>query len=196
MRFIKDATLLLLTALCLSQVVYGQTNRSTFKGAQRIDITKLEIRDSVLITQLKKFIKTQSEEDSLFKKKGYVQVFLTNIPHKPNVVRSYHINKNYISFDDMDNDKQFPLFYSLLSNRVVLFMYYDLSDIFKLRFTRKSKSKFRKDLEPYLFKSRTVMLPNEYNKMTKARNFRPDEVIHAGGGIDVYIMNDGSIIVE
>jgi len=196
MNLIKDATLLLLTALCLSQGVYGQTNRSTLKGAQRIDITKAEIKDSVLITQLKKFIKTQSEEDSLFKKKGYVQVFLTKKPHKPNVVRSYHINKNYVSFDDMDNDKQFPLFYSLLSNRVVLFMYYDLSDIFKLKFTKKSKSKFRKDLEPYLFKNQTVMLHNEYNKMTKAKDFRPDEVIQTGGGIDVYIINDGSIVVE
>ena len=196
MKLIKDATLLLLTALCFSQVLYGQINRSTFKGAQRIDITKLEIKDSVLITQLKKFIQTQSEENSLFKKKGYVQVFLTITHRKPNVVRSYHINKNYVSFDDMDNDQQFPLFYSLLSNRVVLFMYYDLSDIFNLKFTKKSKSKFQKDLEPYLFKSQTVMLPNEYNKMTKAKNFRPDEVIQHGGGIYVYIMNDGSVVVE
>lgn len=195
MKLIKDATLLLLTALCFSQVVYGQINRSTFKGAQRIDITKLEIKDSLLITQLKKFI-TQSEENSLFKTKGYVQVFLTNTSHKPNVVRSYHINKNYVSFDDMDNDKQFPLFYSLLSDRVVLFMYYDFGDIFKLKFTKKSKSKFRKDLEPYLFKYQTVILPNENNKMTKAKNFRPDEVIQHGGGIDVYIMNDGSVVVE
>jgi hypothetical protein len=37
-----------LTSLCFSPVVYGQINGSISKSAERIEITKMEIKDSVL----------------------------------------------------------------------------------------------------------------------------------------------------
>ena len=60
---------------------------------------------------------------------------------------------------------------------------FHLSDIFKLEFTKKSKLKSRKDLEPYLFESQTIILPDKNNKLTKAENFRQDEVIQVCGKI-------------
>lgn len=185
--------LLLLTGLCIPKIGFAQSNAGEKLTGNRVDITRVEIKDTVLIKYLEQFIKKQLHEDSLFRKRGYIQVFSTHAGRNPNVVRSYHINKNYISFDNMDNDRQFPIFYSFLLNRMIVFINYDLMDIFNIEFTKKSKVKFRKDIEPYLFDSKTILFPDEKNKKHKVKNFRPGEVFHFGGGMNVYIMNDGKV---
>ena len=142
------------------------------------------------------FIDRQLNEDSLFKRKGYIEVTSVHTSQKPNVARSYHINKNFASFDNMANDKRFPMFYSSLSNKMILFINYDLFETFDVKFTKKSKLKFRRELEPYLFEAQTIVFTDKENRKQKFENFRPDEVFHAGGGMNVYIMNDGKIVVD
>jgi hypothetical protein len=188
--------LLLFAGLFISETGFAQKYAVEMNTGGRIDISKIKIKDTVLIMHLTQFINKQLNEDSLFRKKGYIQVFLAQTSQKPNVVRSYYISKNYLNFDNLANDKQFPMFYSFLLNKMILFNNYDLFETFDIEYTKKSKVKFRKELEPYLFEAQTIVFTDKENKKQKLKNFRPDEVFHTGRGINVYIMNDGKVVVD
>ena len=188
--------LLLFAGLFVSKIGFAQHNAVKTHSGKNIDIARVKIKDTVLIKYLTQFIDKQLKENSLFIKKGYIQVFPIHANHKPNVVRGYHINKNYVNYDDMANDKNFPMFYSFLSNKMVLFIDYDLFETFDIKYSKKSKLKFRKELEPYLFEAQTIVVTDEENRKQKFKNFRENEVFQFGGGINLYIMNDGKIVVD
>ena len=76
---------------------------------------------------------------------------------------------------------------------MILFTNYDLFDI---KYTKKTKVKFRKELEPYLFEAQTIVFTDKENRKQKFNNFRQDDIFQAGGGMNVYIMNDGKIVVD
>jgi len=93
----------------------------------------------------------------------------------------------------MANDKNFPMFYSFLSNKILLFIDYYTFETFDIKYSKKSKLKFRKELEPYLFEAQTIVVTDEENRKQKFKNFRENEVFQFGGGINPYIMNDGKM---
>ena len=87
---------LLFAGLFVSKIGFAQNNVVKVNSCKSVNITKIKIKDTVLIMYLTQFIDKQLKEDSLFKKKGYVQVSPIHANQKQNVARSYHINKNYI----------------------------------------------------------------------------------------------------
>ena len=182
--------------LFVSKIGFAQHHLVETHSGKNIDIARVKIRDTVLTKYLTEFIDKQRKENSLFTKKGYIQVFPIHANHKPNVVRGYHINKNYVNYDDMANDKKFPMFYSFLSNKMILFIDYDLFDTFDIKYSKKSEIKFRKELEPYLFEAQTIVFRDKENIKQTFKNFRENEVFQFGGGINLYIMNDGKIVVD
>lgn len=188
--------LLFFAGLFVSKIGFAQHHAVEMHPGKNIDIARIKIKDTVLIKYLTQFIDEQLKESSLFTKKGYIEVFPIHANRKPNVARGYHINKNYVNYDDMANDKQFPMFYSFLSNKMILFIDFDLFDTFDIKYSKKSKVKFRKELEPYLFEAQTIVVADEENRKQTFKNFRENEVFQFGGGINVYIMNDGKIVVD
>ncbi len=188
--------LLLFAGFFVSKSGFAQHHPVEMNSGKNIDIARIKIKDTILIMYLTQFIDKQLKEDSLFLKKGYIQVFPIHASQKPNVARSYYIKKNYVNFDNMANDKKFPMFYSFLSNKMILFIDYDLFDTFDIKYSKKSKIKFRKELEPYLFEAQTIVFRDKENIKQTFKNFRENEVFQFGGGINLYIMNDGKIVVD
>lgn len=188
--------LLLFAGLFVSKIGVAQHHAVEMNSGKNIDIATIKIKDTILIKYLIQFIDKQLKEDSLFTKKGYIEVFPIHANRKPNVARGYYIKKNYVNFDDMANDKQFPMFYSFLSNKMILFIDYDLFDTFDIKYSKKSKVKFRKEIEPYLFEAQTIVFRDKENVKQTFKNFRENEVFQFGGGINLYIMNDGKIVVD
>ena len=188
--------LLLFAGLFVSKIGFAQHNAVEMHPGKNIDIARIKIKDTVLIKYLTQFIDKQLKESSLFTKKGYIEVFPIYASQKPNVAWGYHINQNYANFDDMANDKQFPMFYSFLSNKMILFIDYDLFETFDIKYSKKSKIKFRKEIEPYLFEAQTIVFRDKENIKQKFKNFRENEVFQFGGGMNVYVMNDGKIVVD
>jgi hypothetical protein len=186
--------LLLFTGLLASKLGSAQHNTSRNKTGELVRIIRIEIKDTILIEYLNKFINEQLEADTLFRKKGYIQVFSIPAHKRPNVARGYYITKNYVNFDNL-NDQQFPMFYSFLSGKMIIFKNSDLISALDIKYTKKSILKFQQDLEPYLFPAETIVLHDKEHVMKKAKNFRADEFFYMGGGTNVYIMNDGKKVV-
>ncbi len=166
--------------------VFGQNNLNNATSSciihkqKKTNIEEINSIDKFLRSQLTLFIDEELVKDSVFKTRGYVNVFFTLKPLN-NDTTTVFIMKQFSNFDDIDNDKNFPSFYMWLNNKMILFYVRQLDNIVCKKLSLRSKKKFVRKIEPFLAKQKRV---------GRFKNFRPDEVFQLHGGKTIYLIND------
>jgi len=144
----------------------------------RPDIQYVTLTDTVLILEIKKYIKEEEKVDTLFARgKGYINVsfsykrknghVFSNNPHRVDTVFTYCLMTSFMSTDGKENtlDDMYPSFYSMIDGRLICID----TDGYRVAnkyfgFSEKSKKKYRKILAKYLdpvgSKSRTWLILN------------------------------------
>ena len=185
------AALIVFVALCNFSFSQGPIRDAI--GVTRIQY--LNIKDKTVLEYLQKYIDEKTDSSNRFV--GYIVV---NFDSKPSEVketlRHFSIRHSVSSFDDIENDAQFPPYYTMLNNKIILFKFSNLNDLFILRYTNKSKRKFLRVIEPFLFPKSTLLFPSDKGKFVKDKKFRKGEQLLLNNGWDVNILLDGSVIVN
>lgn len=162
-----------------------------------LKIQQTEIGDTLLKSQIEKYIQAQTFIDTTFKVRGYIEVFISNKEYKGLKTQvSYRIIKDFLNFDDLNNDLRFPLFYSWVKNRIVLFYSDEIRNTLNLKYSTDSKRAFQKIIEPFLFPGEDVYLTID-GVTKKGTNFRPNEIFMFGGpSVRIYKLYDNSVIID
>jgi len=162
-------------------------------AGSQLKIQKIDFKDSILFREVKKFIQSEIVKEKEFKAVGYVTIS-TIINTSNDIIRKYHINKNYVNFDDLNNDSQFPLFYSYVDSKLIL-VRGDFENLVHKKFSIRSKKHFQKIIEPFLYKVKLIQAPSINGKSKKKMPYREGERIQVHGGIDVSIFINGKVAV-
>jgi len=162
-------------------------------AASKLKIQKIDFKDSILFREVKKFIQSEIVKEKEFKVVGYVTIW-TILNNSNDIIRKYHINKNYVNFDDLNNDSQFPLFYSYVDSKLIL-VKGDIENLVNKKFSIRSKKHFQRVIEPFLYKVKLIQAPSVDGKSRKKMPYREGERIQLHGGIDVSIFINGKVEV-
>lgn len=136
---------------------------------------------------MEEFIVSQKARDSTFRTEGYIVLSLeTGMMNLDSVLFKCDINKNFLNFDDKDNDLLFPDFYTFVAGKPVLIYIKNLGKLIERKFTMESKKNFQSIIEPYLAPKREI----NFLRSNNPEYFRPDEKIQIHGGITAYIFHD------
>lgn len=162
-------------------------------AASQLKIQEIDFKDSILFREVKKFIQSEIVKEKEFKVVGYVTIW-TILNNSNDIIRKYHINKNYVNFDDLNNDSQFPLFYSYVDSKLIL-VKGDIENLVNKKFSIRSKKHFQRVIEPFLYKVKLIQAPSVDGKSRKKMPYREGERIQLHGGIDVSIFINGKVEV-
>ena len=166
--------------------------------SQTIDIKEINVGDSIPKEQIKAYIVDTKKRNTLFSKRGYMEVRLlysNNEAIKDQLKISYKIKDQYYNIH-VRRPSEFPIFYGYISDKLVLF--YDLmpglicaSDI-----SKRSRRRLSKRIKPYLKEREHIIAKDsEGNVIINDRDF-VDETYNIHGGIILKIYNDGKWEVE
>jgi hypothetical protein len=131
------------------------------------DIQYVTLTDTVLINELKKYIKEEKKTDTLFAKgKGYINVvfsylkpsldeavYIDGVPDIIDTVSTYDFSHYFMAVDKKENNSEdfYPSFYSFVEERLICFgSVRKCSNYNYFGFSDKSKKKYRKIVEKYL----------------------------------------------
>ncbi|MCX7551703.1 hypothetical protein [Xanthomarina sp. F2636L] len=121
--------------------------------AQELDIHKIELTDIVLISTISEYIKETKQNFSEFNNIGYIKVSIKSV-NKPNLgnelKRVYKIEDVGIEILDKNEDWWYPNYYTYIDNKLIIIYNKTIDDVLNIKFSNKSKRKFRKILEEYL----------------------------------------------
>ncbi len=162
------------------------------------DIKEILITDSILLEQLIFYINERNNDTSLFSTgRGYVTIFMkgsSSLDGKK-VRRSYSINVNYHSFDNLKNDFIFPNYYTKIQDRIVIIYDSSFRETFCLEFTSNTKKNFQRIVEPFLppFSEKRFKIRDKNGKIVKGPKFRPDDSFQLHGSRTLYIFEDDDI---
>ncbi len=162
-------------------------------AASQLKIQEIDFKDSILFREVKKFIQSEIVKEKEFKVVGYVTIW-TILNNSNDIIRKYHINKNYVNFDDLNNDSQFPLFYSYVDSKIIL-VKGDIENLVNKKFSIRSKKHFQRVIEPFLYRVKLIQAPSVDGKSKKKTPYREGERIQLHGGIDVSIFINGKVEV-
>ncbi len=179
-----------------------------YKKRKKINIQEVSLKDTLLIYEIKKLIKEESEQTDMFKKGlGYIEVFPDAneyLPHQitdyKNIRQCYYINVNYTALKSMKRESNsysvYPDFYTFIDQRLVFIKCYTLNNMVSRAFTEKSMRKLRKIQNNYLEKTKRVTFYDLNKKKTFTdKHFRIDyHSIH--GGKHIYIYRDKSYEIK
>lgn len=174
----------------MTEIVVPKCN-TAYKQRAKLHIQQVILQDTFLVQQLERFIRDESDKDSVFRSGlGYLKVF----PHQDlehGIEHRYYINNEFISFRDDKNDLAFPTFYSYVGGRLIFIRMPVLDGIFCYRYSRRSKKELKKKLEPFLPKSEKLVARDSTGKVfIRDKHFRL-EWTKLHGGRYVYVFNDG-----
>jgi hypothetical protein len=141
------------------------------------DIQKVDLRDTLLIDQVRRLIVEETENDSLFRKMGYINVYANSFS-KNDTLRSYFINTNFDDKLSSDGSNSYPHFYTMISGRLICYYLTILSDAVSVQFSKKTIKKFRTVLSRHLPKDKL------------------NELFKTHGGKHIYIMENNELIVS
>ncbi|MFC4209714.1 hypothetical protein ACFOWA_00890 [Pedobacter lithocola] len=175
--------------LQLNLAVFGQNPNG---ATSQLQIQRVDLKDSILIQEIKKFIQSEIVKEKGFKVVGYITI--SKIRNSANdIIKRYHINKNYVNFDELKNDSQFP-FYSYVDSKIIL-LKGEIESFVDKKFSNRSKKHFQRIIEPFLYKVKLMQAPSIDGKSKKKTPHREGERIQLHGGIDVSIFINGRVEV-
>ena len=152
----------------------------------QITIQNITLQDTFLTQQIKKLIVDLENTDSLFKRGiGYLHLH-TVIPKEIGAVRAYHIFPNSSSLD-IEHDEQFPSYYTIVETRPVLIYLNIFEGIACRSFSKQSKKKLTRVIEPYLTKKTNVKARDGARGI---KDFREEFFYgHGSGKVITYFLN-------
>ena len=162
--------------------------------AKQMEIQHVQLKDTLVKMQLEKFIAAQLVDNPAFKDQGYVVVVLKTAADQ-SVRTSLFVNTGFSNFDSLDKDSLFPIYYTEILKKIVVFKYDVLTDLFELRFSTESKHDFQKLIEPFLFPKEKMMFPGK-DGGTKHTFIRKGELHNLDGGIQITVMKNGTVRYE
>lgn len=190
---------LLMTEIGFSQAVQIRVEAACttpLSEKEKLTIKMVTLTDEKLITQIKEII-NEKQNDSGFLKRGYIRVNYVHHGYKNEaVLRAYNIKPEYQHADDVTNDRLFPIYYTYVENRLVTIYDSGIQNSICYQIATKSKMRYQRILEPYLSKAIWIELPKSDGSGTKKAKFRPNSLIQIHGGRTLYILDDGTSIVE
>ena len=173
------------------------------QNIHEIDIQEISIMDTVLLTEITKMVQEQVESNSesvsqmWFQKGfGYITLSVDSYPKGDTVLR-YQIVPDQSPIYDLADDSAFPNYYALYNNRPIL-VYYprSIKEAFGIKFSRKSKVRFLKQLDKMLPKPEKQIGKNEKGEVVfRIDDFR-EQHITFGLHKTIYLMADGSYIIR
>ena len=163
--------------------------------AQSYKIEEIILTDTIFMKAIKAFINKRNKIYPKFKKIGYLQIKLLYFNKQAinnQLMLSYRIIDQYYSLNLKDPPILFPKYYSYFNSKLILIDDEILAINSSLNFTRKSKRKLIKIIEPYLNKKEHIIVKNENGKVIiNDKNFR-DESFKMHGGIILDIYKNGT----
>lgn len=153
------------------------------------DIQEIVIQDTFLREQIAYFIDEQLQKNEDFRQGlGYVKIS-KKAGYQDDTLYSYLIYDQYPSYDK--DYLTFPTCYAQVKGRLVLF---DTEVVTSelVQYSKKSKRRFRKKLEPFLPPKEHLLVKDEAgNIKIDDPNFRPDEMVKLHGyGRLLYVFRD------
>ena len=166
---------------------------------QVIDIQKITLKDSVIISNVISMIEELNHSDSLFRiGLGY---FILR-PYRPymnkDIIQQYYLTYNFYSLKEDDTEYAYPPFYTVIQNKLVFVDPYALKKMTCYRFSEKSKKKLRKVQERFLPKTEDATFYNMDGTVAfRDKNFRIDVIrLHVGKVITIYKNRPPEVLSE
>lgn len=180
-------------------------NLSTKIAAQpsTFDIQEITIQDTFLRKQIGVFVDELIREGEQFhpvnenfreglgyKGLGYIRVEEKSC-YQNDTLRSYYLSSSYFDLDEDSSEPEFPVCYAWIKGRLVFFES-DIVDSRLVKYSKKSKRRLRKKLEPFLFPAEYLFAKDEQgNVIFDDPTFRPDQVVPLDGeGKLIYIFRN------
>lgn len=165
MKTVKLSRLLLFSPLFFSSLVQAQ-----------LHISEVEMKDSTFLKEIFDFMNYEVRDSSV-SAKGYIFLDIDVCSHSSVLFKCY-INRNYASFDEIEQDVRFPDYYTFIKDDIILLYFRDKDKLVQRRFKEDSKQSFQRIIEPYLSHRKHVRFENDGHEYF----FRPDETHMMGGG--------------
>ncbi|WP_207535672.1 hypothetical protein [Desertivirga arenae] len=185
---------LILVVLLILIFSRSQSQPVTLSDDDLPNISYRPLVNKKLESQVRAFIKSELQADSLFKRSGYIVLIVDfDIPEDVRYLRDSilflcYMNKDFHSFDNLDLDGVFPNSYCFIENKPVL-LFVRESMLFEKRFSTSSKKRFQAAIEPYLA-PRIDLSNSKLN--AKGNIFRPNEVFQMHGGFEMFFFRNAS----
>jgi len=183
-------------AQTLMEIKPSKPCTTKMRERDKLEIKEITITDQELLKQIGILIE-EEQKDSVFRRRGYISVSYANLSYKEeHVIRSYILNPEYKSIDNLEIEYNFPLFYSFVNNKLVTLVNRPIFDSICYQIKTKSKKAFQRIVEPYLEKPIWIKMPNSNGKGTSRAKFRPNDLFQLHGGKTLYILADGRVIIK
>lgn len=175
---------------------------------KKVDIQEVSLRDTILINEIKKLIKEETEQSEMFRKGwGYIYVYTNANEYlfydtvvSKNVRRCYYINVSWVGLKSMKRQEKaysyYPNFYTFVDGKLVFIKLPILEDMVCQAYTEKSMRRLRKIQNKFLEKTKhSTFHDMDGKKVFTDRHFRIDyHKLH--GGKYIYIYRDQSYEVK
>ncbi|MBC3845212.1 hypothetical protein H8K90_02365 [Winogradskyella echinorum] len=165
--------------------------------SQNFSIDKIELQDTILITQIKKFISSTKKKKSVFENRGYVELRYkyVNKQTKGDELRYKISIKDQYYRPEIDR-MICPRYYCYIEGKLVLI--YDLwSDMLEQpKYKKRIKRKLKKLMKPYLDKPKHIKVRDSTGEIIiNDKDFVP-ESFNIHGGITLSIFGNGEFKIE
>ncbi|PWK20940.1 hypothetical protein [Xanthomarina spongicola] len=121
--------------------------------AQELQIHEIKLTDTILKNTISDYIKETKQNFPEFNSVGYIKVSIKSV-NKPylgkNLKRVYKIEDAGIEVLDKSEDWWYPNYYTHIDTKLVIIYNKTINDVFDIKYSKKSKRKFRRILEDYL----------------------------------------------
>jgi len=145
--------------------------------AQEKNITEAKLKDSILIKVASNYIKLTKQMFPDFKKAGYIEVYVqtrVRSKHGKGSKIIYKIKDVGTAVDKDSKNYSYPNYYTFIDDKLIVIHNDITNHIIQKKFTKNSKRKFRKILDPYLHKKEVMIFWKDKNgKLIKDKNWRP-----------------------
>ncbi len=177
--------------LCILLLVLMQ---QTF--SQDFSLTEIKLNDTILVSQIEKFIKDKKEESNLFKKRGYISLryWYENKQSKKNELRAKFAIQDQYFIPNIDRSLC-PSYYCYIEGKLIL-VYNSWLDIAEQpKYRKKLKRKLRKLLKPYFDKPKHLKARNNSGELViNDRNYVPESYnLHGGITLSIYFNGEFNV---
>lgn len=131
------------TNLCQAQTSSSAQNKTLkiFSLSSRSKIIQASIIDTALQDAISNFINEEMQTDTTFRKYGYLKL-VQKVAFKDGKEKCcFHLSKSFYYFYSDFEDARFPLFYTIIENKLILIYLSSFSELNR-PIKRKSKKKF------------------------------------------------------
>jgi len=178
--------------LCILLLVFAQHAFS-----QNFSLDEIKLKDTILITQLEKFISDKKKESNLFKKRGYIELKYLHV--------NKHAKKNDIKYKFSIQDQYFipkiekitgPSYYCYMEGKLVLIYDLWLEITEKPKYKKRINRKLKKLLKPFFDKPEHIKVKDSTGKIIINDKDFILQRYNLHGGITLSIFQDGSFKVS